>query len=169
VNDSDANEETMNATCDVAVSETSENNIDVLRGVESALLDLFARIKQAQWSLPGTSEAHKMLGEFSIGILKHIDLVEERATVVGGFTSGASSEISPPSGPKRHASISNGWMRELADAHLSTCQEVRRAIIKMIASEDFGTADLLTKLWSDLDLQLWRLKARINEQINPTT
>jgi len=60
------------------------------------------------------------------------------------------------------------WIHTLADVHATVGERVRLAIKKMTIVEDFGTADLLTDIVRDLDLQLWLLEAHINRQPSAT-
>jgi starvation-inducible DNA-binding protein len=147
----------------------------VLNDTVADLFDLFARIKQAHWNVRGTTfiGLHKLLDEFAGKVMNHIDLAAERATALGGIVEGTLRETVKHSHLKSKeepASISgmSDWIHTLADAHAAAGERVRRAIKTMTAAEDFGTADLLTGIVRDLDLQLWLLEAHLNRQSTAT-
>jgi len=145
--------------------------IGMLNNTVAELFDLFARIKQAHWNVRGTAfiGIHKLLDEFATRTLNHIDLAAERASALGGIVEGTLRESVKHSHLKKKeepSSVSGmaDWIDELADVHAVVSGHVRTAVKKLTEAEDFGTADLLTDLVRDLDLQLWLLEAHINQQ-----
>ena len=165
----------MNKTRNTLPPHVRKEAIGVLNNTVASLFDLFARIKQAHWNVRGTAfiGLHKMLDEFAGRVMSHIDLAAERATALGGIVEGTLRETvkhSPLTKTEEPSSISgmSDWIHTLADVHAAAGERVRQAVKKMTVAEDFGTADLLTGIVRDLDLQLWLLEAHINRQSSAT-
>jgi len=164
----------MNITRNTLPSHIRKEAIVALNNTVADLFDLFARIKQAHWNVRGTTfiGLHKLLDEFAARALNHIDLAAERATALGGIVEGTLRESIKHSHLKKKeepSSISglSDWIHELADVHAAVGERIRTAIKKLTASEDFGSADLLTDVLRTLDLQLWLLEAHINNRQQP--
>ncbi|MEI9866575.1 MAG: DNA starvation/stationary phase protection protein Dps [Limisphaerales bacterium] len=131
----------------------------------------FARIKQAHWNVRGTTfiGLHKLLDEFAEKVMTHIDLAAERATALGGIVEGTlrmAVKRSRLEKKEEPPSISGMSDQALADFHAEAGERVRNGIKKTTEAEDFGTADLLTDILRQLDLQLWLLEAHINQHKN---
>ena len=159
----------MNKTRNTLSPHIRKDAIAVLNNTVAELFDLFARIKQAHWNVRGTAfiGLHKLLDEFAGRVINHVDLAAERATALGGTVEGTLRESAKRSHLKKKeepSSISgmSDWINELADVHAASGQHVRAAIKRMTEAEDFATADLLTEILRNLDLQLWLLEAHIN-------
>ncbi len=161
----------MNKTRNTLPPHIRKEAIAVLNRAVADLFDLFARIKQAHWNVRGTTfiGLHKLLDEFAERTLNHIDLAAERATALGGVVEGTLrdsakySRLGKKEEPKSVSGMSD-WIHELADVHAVVGENIRKAVKKLTAAEDFGTADLLTDVLRTLDLQLWLLEAHINKQ-----
>jgi starvation-inducible DNA-binding protein len=161
----------MNKTRNTLPPHIRKEAIVALNNTVADLFDLFARIKQAHWNVRGTTfiGLHKLLDEFAVRALNHIDLAAERATALGGIVEGTlresvkHSHLTKKEEPSSISGMSD-WIHELADVHAAVGERVRMAIKKLTASEDFGSADLLTGVLRTLDLQLWLLEAHINRQ-----
>lgn len=161
---------TMNKTRNTLPLATRKLAVDLLNTTVAESLDLFARIKQAHWNLRGLSfiGLHKLLDEFAANTLRDIDEVAERATALGGVVEGTLREAVKGSGLKKKeepASVSGqtDWLRELADAHATTTDHIRKAIKKLTDEDDFATADLLTEVLGHLEKQLWLLEAHLDK------
>ena len=160
----------MNQTRNTLSPFVRKESIAALNNTVAELFDLFARIKQAHWNVRGTTfiGLHKLLDEFAVRTLNHIDLAAERATALGGVVEGTLRESARRSHLKKKeepASVSGmrDWINELADVHASSGEHVLKAIKRMTDAGDFGTADLLTDVVRTLDLQLWLLEAHLNQ------
>jgi len=165
----------MNKTRNTLPPHIRKEAIVALNNTVADLFDLFARIKQAHWNVRGTTfiGLHKLLDEFAARTLNHIDLAAERATALGGIVEGTlresvkHSHLTKKEEPTSISGMSD-WIHELADVHAAVGERVRMAVKKLTASEDFGSADLLTDVLRTLDLQLWLLEAHINRQPSAT-
>jgi len=160
----------MNQTRNTLSPFVRKESIAALNNTVAELFDLFARIKQAHWNVRGTTfiGLHKLLDEFAVRTLNHIDLAAERATALGGVVEGTLRESARRSHLKKKeepASVSGmrDWINELADVHASSGEHVLKAIKRMTDAGDFGTADLLTDVVRTLDLQLWLLEAHLGQ------
>ena len=160
----------MNKTRNTLSPAVRKAAIHTLNDSVAELFDLFARIKQAHWNVRGTTfiGLHKLLDEFAVRILGHIDLAAERATALGGVVEGTLRESVKHSRLKKKeepSSISGmrDWISELADVHAAVGEHTRKAVEKITDAGDFGTADLLTDVLRALDLQLWLLEAHLNQ------
>jgi starvation-inducible DNA-binding protein len=160
----------MNTTRNTLRPTVRQKSISVLNTVVADLLDLFARIKQAHWNVRGTTfiGLHKLLDEFGDRVLDQMDSVAERATALGGVVHGTLRQSAKASTLKRKeepVSIHNmnAWLNELADVHAAAGKDVHEFIKATTDLEDFATADLLTGLLRDLDLQLWLLEAHLTQ------
>ena len=161
----------MNRTRNTLPPAVRKAAITALNNTVAELFDLFARIKQAHWNVRGTTfiGLHKLLDEFAVRTLNHIDVAAERATALGGVVEGTLRESVKRSRLKKKeepASVSGmrDWINELAEVHASSGEHVRTAIRKVTDAGDFGSADLLTDIIRALDLQLWLLEAHLNQQ-----
>ena len=150
--------------------ETRASVIEVLQKHLFSAIDLTLQCKQAHWNVRGTTfiGLHKLLDEFAVRILGHIDLAAERATALGGVVEGTLRESVKHSRLKKKeepSSISGmrDWISELADVHAAVGEHTRKAVEKITDAGDFGTADLLTDVLRALDLQLWLLEAHLNQ------
>jgi DNA-binding ferritin-like protein len=154
----------MNAMSEM--TEVEENtSITTLDKTVARLADLYGRVKETHWNLPGAnSESHRLLEKFSFGILKHIDLAAERAGMVGGFVEGSSRVDRLGGFDAAQRPLPVLWPNELANAHRKVTDQVRAAIRRMISIDDLPTADVLTDVWRDLDLHIWLLESQINQQ-----
>jgi starvation-inducible DNA-binding protein len=160
----------MNKTRNTLSPAVRKAAIHTLNDSVAELFDLFARIKQAHWNVRGTTfiGLHKLLDEFAVRILGHIDLAAERAAALGGVVEGTLRESVKHSRLKKKeepSSISGmrDWISELADVHAAVGEHTRKAVEKITDAGDFGTADLLTDVLRALDLQLWLLEAHLNQ------
>ncbi len=161
----------MNRTRNTLPPAVRKEAVASLNGTVAELFDLFARIKQAHWNVRGTTfiGLHKLLDEFAVRIIGHIDLAAERATALGGVVEGTlresvkHSHLKKKEEPPSISGISD-WIHELADLHAASGQHVRASVKTLTDAGDFGTADLLTDILRTLDLQLWLLEAHLNQQ-----
>ena len=165
----------MNRTRNSLPSAVRKEAIALLNCAVAELFDLFARIKQAHWNVRGTTfiGLHKLLDEFAVRIMGHIDLAAERATALGGIVEGTlresakHSRLKPKEEPPSISNISD-WIHELADIHAVSGEHVRANVKTLTGAGDFATADLLTDILRTLDLQLWLLEAHLNRQTTAT-
>lgn len=150
-------------------SDVRRKSVDRLNDTVADLTDLHARIKQAHWNLRGEafSGLHPLLDEFAAGILRHVDVVAERASALGGLVEGTLRDSARQSrlGAKEEPASKSGqrdWLNELADTYATCGEHVLASIRKADDQEDFVTADLLTALLHDTDKHLWLLESHLN-------
>ena len=160
----------MNKTRNSLDPNVRRKSIAALNVVVADLFDLFARIKQAHWNVRGTAfiGLHKLFDEFGERLLGRMDLAAERAAALGGVVEGTlreSSKNSPLKRKEQPLSTSGmaDWLNELAEVHAASGKVVRKLIHQATEAGDFGTADLLTGILRDLDLQLWLLEAHLKQ------
>ena len=160
----------MNKTRNTLDPAARRQSLTFLNSTVADLFDLFGRVKQVHWNVRGTTfiGLHKLLDEFAGRALAHMDAAAERATALGGVVAGNLRENArrSPLKPKEEPTALTGIkesLEELAELHAASGKVITRYIRETGQAGDFGTADLLTGILRDLDLQLWLIEAHLNQ------
>jgi len=161
----------------IKTAKTFETHIDFkesMRVQEIAIInqqladtfDLYSQIKQAHWNVKGKDffQLHELFDELAAEVLAFVDLIAERATILGGTALGtarmaASASTLPEypddvvDGPDHVANLVHRYGRYAATT--------REAIVKTDDLGDPTTADLFTEVSRTIDKQLWFLEAHL--------
>jgi starvation-inducible DNA-binding protein len=138
--------------------------IDLLNAQLADTCDLFSQAKQAHWNVKGAQfyQLHELFDRLAGELEKHVDLIAERVTALGGVAMGSVRMAAQRSRvPEYDVDVTDSEpvVDALAVRFANVAASTRRAI--EIAGEhgDEGTADLLTEVSRALDKALWLLEA----------
>lgn len=131
------------------------------RQVANAFL-LYANFKRYHWQTFGPlfRDLHQLFDEFASDVTSSLDELAERVRMIGQDPIANPAEVMEMASVKP-APLGQGMreMVESADAHAVTViREMREAIRVATEAEDFGTADLLTRLVQVHEKQEWWLR-----------
>jgi starvation-inducible DNA-binding protein len=129
-------------------------------------LDLYTQVKQAHWNVKGTDfyQLHLLFDEIAGEVEPFIDLLAERATLLGGYATGTARMAAEHSAlPEYPTDAIEG--RQHLDALVERfgiyCGRIRQAIDDSDEIGDPSTADLYTEISRVVDKRLWFLEAHI--------
>jgi starvation-inducible DNA-binding protein len=160
-------EKLVNTSIDIK-QETRTKMIEMLNIHLADTFDLFSHTKQAHWNVKGREfmQLHELYDELAEILLKFVDMLAERATILGGIAHGTvrmaakQTRLSDfPDGPI--GSIES--VEALVERYAELAASVRAAIDSAEEAEDMSTADLMTEFSRELDKALWFLEAHLQE------
>jgi starvation-inducible DNA-binding protein len=160
-------EKLVNTSIDIK-QETRTKMIEMLNIHLADTFDLFSHTKQAHWNVKGREfmQLHELYDELAEILLKFVDMLAERATILGGIAKGTvrmaakQTRLSDfPDGPI--GSIES--VEALVERYAELAASVRAAIDSAEEAEDMSTADLMTEFSRELDKALWFLEAHLQE------
>lgn len=128
--------------------------------------DLYTQTKQAHWNVKGMNfyQLHLLFDELAEIVEKHVDLVAERATALGGFATGTCRMAASASRlPELPPEVYEEWacVEALIERYSLHARHVGQAIQEAEGLHDKGTADMLTDIVRDLDKGLYFLEAHL--------
>lgn len=140
--------------------------IEILNHSLATTLDLKTQVKQAHWNVKGINfyQLHLLFDEMATELEEYIDLIAERATVLGGTAMGtARMAIADTIIPEFPLDLANDkdYVVALADRYAPYAKMVREAIDQTGALGDADTADLYTEISRAIDKRLWFLEAHL--------
>ncbi len=148
--------------------ETRQEMVDLLNEQLADTFDLFSQTKQAHWNVKGPEfyQLHELYDELAGQLLEFVDMIAERATILGGVASGtarmaAEATRLPEFSNSPVGSIESVQM--LVERYAALAQSTREAIDEAEQAEDMDTADLFTEVSRGLDKALWFLEAHIQQ------
>ena len=128
--------------------------------------DLYSQVKQAHWNVKGKDfyQLHLLFDEIAEEIEPFVDLLAERATLLGGYATGTARMAAEHSSlPEYPTNATEG--REHLDALIERfalyCPKIRQGSSDADEIGDPATADLYTDLARVADKRLWFLEAHI--------
>jgi starvation-inducible DNA-binding protein len=131
-------------------------------------LDLYTQVKQAHWNVKGSDfyQLHLLFDEIAGEIEPFVDLLAERATLLGGYATGTARMAAENSAlPEYPTSAIEG--RQHLDALIERfgiyCGRIRQAVDDSDDIGDPSTADLYTEISRVADKRLWFLEAHIQQ------
>ena len=146
--------------------ETRSTVIELLNQQLADITDLYTQTKQAHWNVKGPNfqQLHELLDMLAATLLPHIDIVAERAVILGGVAMGtvrmaAESSQLEPYDNEVHEGMDVVDM--VAERYATAAAGAREAIDRSDEAGDMDTADLFTALSRDLDKSLWFLEAHL--------
>jgi starvation-inducible DNA-binding protein len=129
-------------------------------------LDLERQAKQAHWNVKGPRfiQLHELFDAVAALAVGWADDIAERAVQLGCVAEGTVQAVAARSElPKAPLNVSNAdeWVHVVAEA-LAFCANASRAdIAEADAAEDAVTTDLLTRITSEADKQLWFVESHL--------
>ena len=143
-----------------------QESISLLNARLAEAIDLQLQTKQAHWNVKGPSfiALHELFDEVSENVEKYVDLIAERATLLGGTALGTIQVVAKHSQlPAYPLYITAG--RDHVDA-LSTVlasfgKAARAAIDQAEGLGDADTADVFTEISRAVDKDLWFVEAHV--------
>ena len=144
--------------------ENRERIVAVLNQSLADSFDLYTQTKQAHWNVKGMNfyQLHLLFDELAETVEKHVDLLAERATALGGLAMGtarmAAKASRLPELPTE-AVDEMTYVEALIERYATHATNVGMAINEVDALHDKGTADMLTDIVRDVDQALYFLEA----------
>lgn len=129
-------------------------------------LDLERQAKQAHWNVKGPRfmPLHELFDTVAALAVGWADDIAERAVQLGCVAEGTVQAVAARSElPKAPLNVSNAdeWVHVVAEA-LAFCANATRAdIAEAEAADDAVTTDLLTRITSEADKQLWFVESHL--------
>jgi starvation-inducible DNA-binding protein len=154
-------------------------HIDLAPGKRTALIsmlnqhladtfDLYSQVKQAHWNVKGKDfyQLHLLFDEIAGEIEPFVDLLAERATLLGGYATGTARMAAENSVlPEYPTDAIEGHqhLEALVERFGTYCGRIRQAIEDSDEIGDPTTADLYTEISRVVDKRLWFLEAHIQK------
>ena len=132
-------------------------------------LDLYSQTKQAHWNVKGPEfyQLHLLFDEHAGHANEWVDLLAERAVMIGGYANGTvrmSAEASEL--PEFPTDITSGmdYVEALVERWSIYANAVREAIDTADEAGDATTADLFTEISRQADMDLWFQQAHLQDR-----
>lgn len=128
--------------------------------------DLHSQTKHAHWNVKGMNfqQLHLLFDELAETVEKHVDMIAERATALGGTAYGtarmAAESSSLPEFP-RSLNSDVAFVETLVERYAKHAKQVGEGIDRAEESGDKGTADMLTQIARELDQAVYFLESHI--------
>jgi starvation-inducible DNA-binding protein len=140
--------------------------IEMLNQTLADTLDLYTQVKQAHWNVKGTDfyQLHLLFDEIAEEIEPFIDLLAERATLLGGYANGTARMAAENSTlPEYPTDAIEGLqhIEALVERFSIYCPKARQGSLDADEIEDPATADLYNDICRVADKRLWFLEAHI--------
>ncbi len=140
--------------------------IEMLNQSLADTFDLYSQVKQAHWNVKGKDfyQLHLLFDEIAEEIEPFIDLLAERATLMGGYANGtARMAASSSTLPEYPTDITQGMdhVEALVERFGHYVGKIRTNSEDADEIGDPGTADLYTDLVRVADKRLWFLEAHL--------
>ena len=132
-------------------------------------IDLTLAVKQAHWNLKGTGfiGVHELLDDVADKMRDRVDLMAERAVIIGGVAHGTVKDVAKGSKLEPYPSdiidISE-HLKHLSDRFIEYGKQVREAIDAAGEAGDEDTADLFTEVSRGIDKDAWFIGANLPEK-----
>ncbi|CAA9575602.1 MAG: DNA protection during starvation protein [uncultured Thermomicrobiales bacterium] len=147
---------------------TKTRMIETLNQQLADTLDLYAQTKQAHWNVKGKDfyQLHLLFDTHAEHALEWVDLLAERATMIGGYATGTVRMSAAASRlPEYPTDITEGMdhVSALVERWGNYATTVRAAIDIADEFEDKDSADLFTDISRQADMDLWFLEAHLQK------
>ncbi|MBL8857712.1 MAG: DNA starvation/stationary phase protection protein Dps [Planctomycetes bacterium] len=159
-----ASKSTMHPT-KIDLSEKSRAKvIELLNANLASAIDLHCQAKQAHWNVKGPQfiALHELFDTVATVVEGGIDVIAERAVILGGTAQGTVQTVGKRSALKPYPTdIAKGsdHVEALASALAVYGKSVRAAIDTATEAGDADTADLFTGISREIDKHLWFVEA----------
>lgn len=149
--------------------EARESLVSLLNARLADLINLQLQAKQAHWNVkgPGFIALHELFDGVAGLAGGFVDLVAERAVVLGGVAEGTLAAVTAATRlPAYPLDIADGrdHVEALSSALAAAGKLVRAAIDQADSLGDADTADLFTEVSRELDKQLWFVEAHVQAE-----
>ncbi len=130
--------------------------------------DLKTQMKQAHWNVKGPSfiALHKLFDEIAEAVEEYVDMIAERAVMLGGVAMGTARLAAENSTLKEypHNIALDMQHVEAVSVALSSFGKLARKAIETADDEgDKDTADLFTEISRGIDKWLWFVEAQVQK------
>lgn len=141
-------------------------SIELLNQQLADSLDLYSQTKQAHWNVKGSDfyQLHLMFDEHAAHVVGWIDLIAERAVMLGGYATGTvrmSAENSRLPEYPTDAVQGMDHVSALVERWSAYAAATREGIDSTDEAGDKDTADLLTEISRQVDMDLWFQEAHL--------
>jgi starvation-inducible DNA-binding protein len=128
--------------------------------------DLFSQTKQAHWNVKGMQfyHLHELYDELAGCVLEWVDLIAERAVILGGSATGTARMAAANTRLEEYSAgpiNSQASVEALVKRYATLAESTREAIDTADKASDADTADLFTEVSRGLDKSLWFLEAHL--------
>jgi starvation-inducible DNA-binding protein len=146
--------------------ETRSQIVDLLNQTLADTLDLKTQVKQAHWNVKGMNfyQLHELFDEIATELEEYVDMVAERAIMLGGIALGTARVAAERSTlPEYPLETFEGkdHVEALATRLALYAKSVRQNIDASNSLDDADTADLYTEVSRAIDKRLWFLEAHL--------
>lgn len=147
-------------------AETRQQMITLLNTQLADTFDLYSQTKQAHWNVKGMQfyHLHELYDEIAGELLTHIDVIAERAVILGGSATGTVRMAAQASRLNEFSAAAIGSkasVSALVDRFAVLAESTRKAIDTAEEAGDIDTTDLFTEVSRFLDKSLWFLEAHL--------
>ena len=131
-------------------------------------LDLYSQTKQAHWNVKGPEfyQLHLMFDEHAGCAADWVDLLAERAVMLGGYASGTVRMAAGSSAlPEFPTDITGSldYVEAVVERWAAYANAIRDGIDTADKAGDATTADLLTEISRQADMNLWFQEAHLQD------
>lgn len=157
------------ATSNDLPASTRQEMIQLLNTQLADTFDLFSQTKQAHWNVKGMQfyQLHELYDELAAELLAYVDLIAERAVILGGSATGTARMAAANTRLEEFSSgpiSSPDSVDALVKRYAAVAESTRKAIDTADKAGDMDTADLFTEVSRGLDKSLWFLEAHLQEK-----
>ena len=147
---------------------TRSEMIGMLNERLADFLDLERQAKQAHWNVKGPRfhQLHLLFDETAALAVGWADDLAERAMQLGGVAEGTVQAVSARTSLKAAPLVApdaDAWVRVLTDALACAANGARKCVEQADDADDAITADLLTRVTSEADKQLWFVESHLEQ------
>lgn len=128
--------------------------------------DLGSQVKQAHWNVKGSDfyQLHTLFDDLYEHVDEFVDLVAERAAMLGGYVKGtARMAVAASRLPEYPTDATTGLdhVKALVERYASYAGSTRQSIEASDKIGDLTTADMFTEISRQIDKDLWFLEAHL--------
>ncbi len=154
------------ATKNDLAQDVRTGSIELLNQQLADSLDLYSQTKQAHWNVKGPDfyQLHLMFDEHAAHVVGWIDLIAERAVTLGGYATGTVRMSADASRlPEYPIDVTKGLdhVSALVERWSAYAASTRAGIDIADEAGDKDTADLLTEISRQVDMDLWFQEAHL--------
>jgi starvation-inducible DNA-binding protein len=143
--------------------------VDLINQQLADTFDLVSQVKQAHWNVKGPDfyQFHKLFDELYEHVDEFVDLIAERAAMLGGYVKGTARMAAEASRlPEYPTDAITGLdnVKALVERYANYAATTREAIETSDQLGDPTTADMFTEVSRQIDMDLWFLQAHLQAQ-----
>lgn len=148
---------------------TREKIVELLNANLANGIHLALQAKQAHWNVKGPSfiALHELFDKVRDEADEWVDLLAERAVMLGGIADGTLETVSKKTGlPGYNTKLAEGraHVEALSDSLSAFGKTIREAIDTSAQAGDADTADLFTEISRGTDKMLWFIEAHLHAE-----